>query len=139
MPSLILRPAMKAVRSSVKSADSNPNVKSRKANWKRLVLPICRRSINQLRYERARNGEHFTNLMPLVLSEENILLAYRNIKNDTGSKNAGTDKFTISDIGKITPKEVIAKVRYIVSGTKRGYRPKPVRRKEIPKPNGTQN
>ena len=88
-------------------------------------------------YERAKNGEHFTNLMPLVLSTENILLAYRNIKNNTGSKTAGTDKLTIADIGKLTPEEVTAKVRYIVSGTKRGYRPKPVRRKDIPKPNGT--
>ena len=88
-------------------------------------------------YERAKSGEHFTNLMPLVLSTENILLAYRNIKNNTGSKTAGTDKLTIADIGKLTPEEVTAKVRYIVSGTKRGYRPKPVRRKDIPKPNGT--
>jgi len=63
------------------------------------------------------------------------LLAYRNIKNNTGSKTTGTDKLTIVDIGKLTPEEVTAKVRYIVSGTKRSYRPKPVRRKEIPKPN----
>ncbi len=33
-------------------------------------------------YESAKNGETFTNLMPLVLSRENILLAYRNIKNN---------------------------------------------------------
>ncbi len=88
-------------------------------------------------YERAKNGELFTNLMPLVLSRENILLAYRNIKNNTGSKTAGTDKLTIADIGKLTPEEVTAKIRYIVSGTKRGYRPKPVRRKYISKPNGS--
>lgn len=88
-------------------------------------------------YERAKSGEHFTNLMPLVLSRENILLAYRNIKNNTGSNTAGTDKLTIADIGKLTPEEVTAKVRYIVVGTNRGYRPKPVRRKDIPKPNGS--
>ena len=88
-------------------------------------------------YERAKSGEHFTNLMPLVLSQENVLLAYRNIKNNTGSNTAGTDNLTIMDIGKLTPEEVTDKVRYIVSGTKRGYRPKPVRRKEIPKPNGS--
>ena len=88
-------------------------------------------------YTRAKNGELFTDLMPLVLSRENILLAYRNIKSNTGSNTAGTDKLTIADIGKLPPEEVTAKVRYIVSGTKRGYRPKPVRRKDIPKPNGT--
>ena len=88
-------------------------------------------------YERAKNGEYFTNLMPLVLSRENILLAYGNIKNNTGSKTAGTDKLTIADIGKLTLEEVVAKVKYMVSGTKRGYRPKPVRRKNISKTNGT--
>ena len=87
-------------------------------------------------YERAKNGEHFSNLMPLVLSTENILLAYRNVKNNTGSNTAGTDKLTIADISKLTPEEVTVKVKYMVSGTKRGYRPKSVRRKDIPKPNG---
>ena len=86
--------------------------------------------------ERAKSGENFTNLMPLVLSDENILLAYRNIKKNTGSKTAGTDKLTIANISKLTPEEVTAKVKYIVSETKRGYRPKAVRRKDIPKPNG---
>ena len=87
-------------------------------------------------YERAKNGEHFKNLMPLVLSRENILLAYRNIKNNTGSHTTGTDGMTIDDIKKMTTEEVVDKVKYTVSGTKRGYRPKAVRRKEIPKPNG---
>ena len=79
-------------------------------------------------YARARSGEHFKNLMPLVLSRENILLAYRNIKKKTGSNTAGSDKLTITDIGKLTPEEVTAKVRYIVSGTRRGYRPKTKRK-----------
>ena len=87
-------------------------------------------------HERAKNGEIFTNLMPLVLSRENILLAYRNIKNNTGSHTTGTDGMTIDDIKKMTTEEVVDKVKYMVSGTKRGYRPKAVRRKEIPKPNG---
>ena len=88
-------------------------------------------------YERAKNDEIFTNLMPLVLSRENILIAYRNIKNNTGSKTSGTDKLTIADIGKLTLEEVTAKVNFIVSGKKKGYRPKPLRRKDIPKPDGS--
>ncbi len=88
-------------------------------------------------YERAKNDEIFTNLMPLVLSRENILIAYRNIKNNTGSKTSGTDKLTIADIGKLTLEEVTAKVNFIVSGTKKGYRPKTLRRKDIPKPDGS--
>lgn len=87
-------------------------------------------------YAESKNGKIFTNLMEMVLSRENILLAYRNIKTNSGSKTAGTDRLTIDTIGRMSAEEVVDKVRYIVSGTKHGYRPKPVRRKEIPKPNG---
>ena len=55
--------------------------------------------------------------------------AYRNIKTNTGSYTAGTDKQNIGDIGRLPPAEVIGKVRKIVTGTEHGYRPKPVRRK----------
>ena len=87
-------------------------------------------------YSRSKNGEIFTELMELILSRENILLAYRNIKTNTGSCTPGTDKLTIDSIGKLSAEEVVDKVRFIVQGSKHGYRPKPVRRKEIPKPNG---
>ena len=84
-------------------------------------------------YARSKNGEEFADLMPLILSRENILLAYRNIKTNTGSKTAGTDKLTIEAIGKLTAEQVVEKIRYIVAGSSHGYRPKPVRRKDIPK------
>ena len=87
-------------------------------------------------YERAKRGETFTNLNQPVISRENILLAYRNIKNNTGSTTEGTDKLTINDIKNLTANEVIEKVRFILDGTKHGYQPKPIRRKYIPKPNG---
>ena len=64
------------------------------------------------------------------------MLAYRNIKTNTGSYTAGTDKQNIGDIGRLPLAEVIGKVKKIVTGSEHGYRPKPVRRKEIPKPNG---
>ena len=56
---------------------------------------------NQL-YDKAKNGETFTNLMPLVLSRENFGLAYRNIKNNAGIKTIGTDKLVITDIDTLT-------------------------------------
>lgn len=87
-------------------------------------------------YSKSRNGEIFQNLMPLILSRENILLAYRNIKSNGGNKTRGTDKVVIDDIGKLSAEEYVEKLRYIVAGSKHGYRPKAVRRKEIPKPNG---
>ena len=87
-------------------------------------------------YKRSMSGDVFENLMDLILDRNNILLAYRNIKSNDGSYTAGTDKRNITDIGSKTPEEVIEKVRYIVTGSEHGYRPKPVRRKDIPKPNG---
>lgn len=87
-------------------------------------------------YAKSKAGETFTSLMELVLSPDNIMLAYRNIKTNTGSYTAGTDKQNISDIGRLPPSEVIGKVRKIVTGSEHGYRPKPVRRKDIPKSNG---
>lgn len=88
-------------------------------------------------YRKSKEGEIFTNLMELILNRNNIMLAYRNIKSNTGSYTAGTDNLTINHIGCLSPEEVIKKVRYFVTGSQHGYRPKPVRRKEIPKPNGT--
>lgn len=87
-------------------------------------------------YAKSKAGNTFTSLMEQILSPDNIMLAYRNIKANTGSYTAGTDKQNIGDIGRLTPGEVIGRVRKIVTGSEHGYRPKPVRRKDIPKPNG---
>lgn len=87
-------------------------------------------------YEQSKKGEIFNNLMDIILSEENILLAYRNIKDNKGSKTPGTDKVTIEDLGKLTREQLIKNIRYFVTGSRHGYRPKPVRRKDIPKPDG---
>lgn len=88
-------------------------------------------------YACSKRGEKVTHLIEIILKRENILLAYRNIKTNGGSNTPGTDKMTISDIGKLSPEELVEKMRYIVCGSQHGYRPKPVRRKEIPKSNGS--
>lgn len=87
-------------------------------------------------YRRSMEGDTFTDLMDIILSRDNILLAYRNIKANGGSYTAGTDNKNISDIGCLPPETVVERVRFIVAGSQHGYRPKPVRRKDIPKPNG---
>lgn len=87
-------------------------------------------------YQKSMVGEKFEHLMELILSRDNILLAYRNIKANKGSYTAGTDNQNITVIGRMTPDMVVKKVKFIVTESQHGYRPKPVRRKDIPKPNG---
>lgn len=43
-------------------------------------------------YADSEKGYQFKNLMVLIYSPENIMLAYRNIKKNSGSKTAGVDK-----------------------------------------------
>ncbi len=83
-------------------------------------------------YAKSKQGDVFTNLMEIISSEENIRLAYRNIKRNSGSHTSGVDKLSIKDIEKLS----IGKLVEIIQRKFRYYKPKPVRRVEIPKPNG---
>ncbi len=65
-------------------------------------------------YAKSKNDEVFTDLMSYILKRENILLAYRNIKTNTGSNTAGTDNLTIKDIGKLSSKMSLLKEMYII-------------------------
>lgn len=81
-------------------------------------------------YAKSKNGESFVNLMKIISSENNIKLAYRNIKRNTGSKTAGTDKLTIADLENLSPEEFVS----IVQKKLKWYKPKMVKRVDIPKP-----
>lgn len=70
--------------------------------------------------------------MNLIRSNENIRLAYRNIKRNTGSKTTGTDKLTIDDVKGLAVEEMIEKVQ----GMFEMYKPQSVRRVFIPKASG---
>ena len=87
-------------------------------------------------YQQSKENIPLDNAMDIILTKENIVLAYRSIKHNDGSTTRGTDKLTIKDIEKLSVDEVVENVRKFLIGSKHGYRPKPVRRKEIPKPNG---
>ena len=82
-------------------------------------------------YAMSKNGENFTNLMEFILQRENILLAYRNIKGNSGRVTPGTDKLKIKDIGSLTPDEMVEKVKTIVQGG--GLPPKTCAPKGYPK------
>lgn len=83
-------------------------------------------------YAQSKQGDVFTNLMELIACEENIRLAYRNIKRSQGSFTAGMDKVTIKDIEKLPAEKYVE----IIQRKFKWYKPKAVRRKDIPKPNG---
>lgn len=47
-------------------------------------------------YKQSCNNKNFTNLMKHITSDNNILLAYRNIKKNKGSTTVGTDNLNIN-------------------------------------------
>jgi hypothetical protein len=47
-------------------------------------------------YMQSAKGTKFTHLMEIITSENNILLAYRNIKKNSGSNTKGVDGKNIS-------------------------------------------
>ncbi|MGW9128885.1 group II intron reverse transcriptase/maturase, partial [Paenibacillus chitinolyticus] len=83
-------------------------------------------------YQRSVNGNNFYHLVELMSNENNIRLAFRNIKRNKGSATAGTDGLTINDISSMTVEEVVAKIQEMFAK----YNPRSVRRVFIPKPNG---
>ena len=83
-------------------------------------------------YADSKNGKVFNDLVRIIGCEENIRLAYRNIKRNGGSSTAGVDKLTIKDIEKLSVEQYVS----IVQRKLMFYKPKPVKRVEIPKPNG---
>ena len=78
------------------------------------------------------SGRQFRNLVELIQRPENIMLAYRNLRKNSGSKTAGVDKKTISDLNKWSGKKLINHVQRKLDW----YVPNAVRRVEIPKDNG---
>ena len=78
------------------------------------------------------DGKIFKDLVSIITSEENIRLAYRNIKKNSGSKTAGVDGKTIRHLAKWQPQSIVKYVRSRINW----YAPQCVRRTEIPKPNG---
>jgi group II intron reverse transcriptase/maturase len=83
-------------------------------------------------YKKGKSNFGFYNLMQYIKNPKNILLAYRNIKRNKGSKTKGTNNSTIVDIGEKEPEKLIAYVNKRLDN----YKPEPIRRVEIPKPDG---
>lgn len=83
-------------------------------------------------YAESKNNCCFRHLMQYVASEDNIKLAYRNIKKNKGSKTAGSDGKTIEDLNKWSISNLISHIQKRL----KWYQPNKIRRVEIPKDNG---
>jgi len=83
-------------------------------------------------YLSSKNNDISHNLMDIILKEQNILLAYRNIKRNKGSKTAGVNNTTIKKIAELDRDDFIIMIKNRIMN----YRPNPVRRVEIPKQDG---
>ncbi|HAP8846866.1 group II intron reverse transcriptase/maturase [Enterococcus faecium] len=83
-------------------------------------------------YKESSDNHVFNNLMEIVTSSNNILLAYRNVKGNSGSVSPGVDNKNIDDLKEIPNADFIKIVQTKFSE----YKPQPVKRVEIPKPNG---
>lgn len=88
-------------------------------------------SIQDDLYANSQKGAIFRNLVDIIAMPENIRLAYRSIKKNSGSLTAGTDHKTIRDLKQLSDKKLIALVQRKLNW----YVPQSVRRVEIPKGN----
>ena len=79
-------------------------------------------------------SNNFTDLIDIVLSKSNIILAYRNLKSTNISFIGGNDGLTIKDLEKLSIDDIQTQLRFIAIESKHGYRPKPVIVKNIEKP-----
>lgn len=86
-------------------------------------------SVQDKLHELSGRGKIFNNLIEIITAEENIKLAYRNIKKNKGSYTAGTDRKNIKDLAKWQDERLIEYVRKKFEW----YTPQTVRRVEIPK------
>ena len=74
----------------------------------------------------------FGGLMDIIASSENIKLAYRTIKGNKGSNTPGVDGRTIKDLARLSEDKFVTLIKRQFNW----YKPRPVKRVEIPKPDG---
>ncbi|MED3993065.1 group II intron reverse transcriptase/maturase [Priestia aryabhattai] len=82
-------------------------------------------------YQKSSKNKKFKKLMDVIQSDNNIKLAFRMIKSNTGSKTAGTDGLTIQNIKENNIDEYVEQVRNKLNN----FSPDEVRRVHIPKEN----
>ena len=86
---------------------------------------------------RSQQGRSFPRLYNLLLTKRLIEIALDTVLKNTGAKTAGVDGVTRKDLKARQSRERLIDELWTELSTKR-YRPSPVRRVYIPKPNGDQ-
>lgn len=76
--------------------------------------------------------KEFTDLMSIIQSNKNLLLAFRNVKKNSGASTPGVDGKNIDDIANLEDDTFLR----IAKNKLMNYFPKAVKRVDIPKPNG---
>ena len=74
-------------------------------------------------YAQGKTDKVFNHLMEIIESEENIKLAYRNIKRNSGSSTAGVDHRTIDNLAILSEEAYVRLIRKQFSN----YHPRPIR------------
>lgn len=83
-------------------------------------------------YMRSIRNDNFYKLYNLITDHNNTLLAYRNIKSNTGRNTSGTDNRTIKYLASMSSEQLITLVKRKLEN----YQPQKVKRVFIPKSNG---
>lgn len=83
-------------------------------------------------YDLSKRNFEFKDLLSLICDERNIGLAFRNIKNNNGSKTPGVDGKTMNYYERWSKEKLVSVIRNKLNN----YKPSIIRRVNIPKANG---
>lgn len=83
-------------------------------------------------YRQSLEGNNFYGLMEIIASPENILLAIRALRGNSGSRTPGVDGRTMKDLLSLDREDFVS----LIQKKLHFYKPLPVKRVEIPKSNG---
>lgn len=83
-------------------------------------------------YNKSKDNVKFKRLVDRIKHPDNIMLAYRNIKGNNGSKTPSVDGLTIKDIKKLSSNDIVREIHKRLDW----YKPEITKRVCIPKPNG---
>lgn len=92
----------------------------------------CMQELFDFLYSKSQKGDYFYTLTNYIMSENNLRLAYRNIKTNDGSKTNGLSGKNMSFIGNMVLWKYLKKIKDIISD----YSPSMIKRVGIPKSNG---